>query len=300
MLLTEFFEQHYVPRRLRGRSERSQVLYRLCLRRYAETIGRAPLLSDLTNENLLKHLARRNDVAAATRNKELAELTAMWRLAVQLDMHTGWPQIDAEPEPIRVPQAWLLPDMQRLLAACKASPGTIGDAQARDWWLGLVMLCLDTGERIGAIMQCQWDWLDGDSLVIQAEARKGSKRDKWYKLSSETLTVLRKVRGSARGDDMIFEWPYHRSYLWVLYRRLLERAGLPTGRKCGLHRLRKTAASVSYQAGIDPQELLDHSDRRTTQRYLDPRFTRENQASAALANWLRNPPKPAQPDEKTG
>src|SRR5690606_35827652 len=96
---------------------------------------------------------------------------------------------------------------------------------------------------------------------------------------------LRKYRQS----DFIFHWPYCSTYLWNRYSKIVERAGLPTGRKCGLHRLRKTAASVAWQAGLDPQELLDHKDRRTTQRYLDPRFTRDQQPSVILALWLRSP-----------
>lgn len=289
MLIIEFFETVYIPNRLRGKSERSKILYRLCIRRYAETIGRAPVLADLTNENILLHLQRRCEASAATRNKELAELSAMWRLAIQKNLHTGWPDIQAESEPKRTPQAWTQSDMESLLCAAKRCKGTIGNCPEWLFWTALIRFCLDTGERIGAVMSCKWEWLERDSIVIPAEVRKGGKSDKWFKLSSETIDLVEEIRGY-RSNNLIFQWPYAETYLWARYRKLLESAKLPTGRKCGLHRLRKTSASVAYQAGLDPQELLDHSDRRTTQRYLDPRFTRETQPAQILADWLRATP----------
>jgi len=289
MLLSDFFEQVYAPNKLRGKSERSYILYRLCLKRYAETIGKPPTLADLTNENILKHLKRRRGVAAATRNKELAELTAMWRYAVQKQMHTGWPTIDAENEPYRTPRAWKHDDVSALLAACQRAPGLIGACPAWLFWTTLVNLCLETGERIGAVLQCEWTWLEGDSINVLAEARKGAKRDKLHRLSPYTVSLIQQMK-RYKESKQIFHWPYSYTYIWNRYRKLLESAGLPTGRGFAMHRLRKTCASVAYAAGLDPQEILDHTDRRTTQRYLDPSFTRQTQPAEILAAWLRTPP----------
>jgi integrase len=293
MLMADFLDRIYIPHRLRGKSERSVRLYRLCIQRFSETLQKQPELSDLTNENILLHLKLRSEVSAATRNKELAELTAMWRFAVQKQLHNGWPEVTAETEPKRTPQAWLQADMTKLLSAAGRCEGTIAETPAWLFWTTLIRVCLDTGERIGALRQCEWSWVEGDSMVIPAEARKGKTSDKWYRLSSETTEFLEQMK-QHRTTRVIFEWPYAETYLWTRYRKLLESAKLPTGRKHGLHRIRKTSASVAYAAGLDPQDLLDHSDRRTTQRYLDPRFTRETQPSQILADWLRNPP----PDEK--
>jgi integrase len=290
MLLSHFFETIYVPRRLRNKSENSVRLYRLCIRQFEKTLGKQAETSDLTNENIELHLHRRQNVSAATRNKELAELSAMWRLAVQEELHSGWPKVTAEPEPKRIPQAWLQPDMERLLAACMAARGSIGEVPAWLYWSTLVRLCIDTGERIGAIMQAEWTWLEDQSIYIPAESRKGGKADKWFPLSPETIELLSQLRkhSSAR---VILHWPYYHTYLWSRYRAIVQAAGLPTGRKCSTHRLRKTHASVAYAAGMDATELLDHSDRRTTQRYLDPRFSRQQRASDVLADWLSKPPE---------
>lgn len=301
MKLRDFYADHYKPNRLLGASQNTFRLYGICVRHLERSLGREPLLSDLNDETIKKHLQRLLDEgrAKATVNKERCSLLAMWRYACQKNLLEDWPDVPKQHEPTRTPMAWMHADVIKLIEACMATKGYVGNAPAWLFWSTLVRICLDTGERIGALTSCEWSWIDGSSINIPAEVRKGGKRDKWFSLSPETMANLAELK-KYKQSNVIFHWPYCYTYLWNRYGKILERAGLPVGRKCKLHRLRKTAASVAYQAGLDPQDLLDHSDRRTTQRYLDPRFTRENQASAALANWLRNPPKPPQSGEKAG
>lgn len=292
MLLSTFFETIYAPLRLRGKSQNTYRLYRLCVLQFSRSLGREATIADLTNENLLMHLANRKEVSAATRNKELAELKAMWRLAIQKQMHTGWPEIQKENEPKRTPRAWRHDQMTSLLQACMRAPGMVGDVPAWLFWTSFVRLAIDTGERVGALREAKWDWLDADSIHVPAEVRKGGKADKWFPLSDDTPRELRELR-TYGGKGFIFAWPYCYTYFWSKYAKLVEQAGLPSGPKCSTHKLRRTHASVAYAAGLDPQDLLGHSDRRTTQRYLDPTFERSIKASDVLAAWLRNPPKPA-------
>lgn len=286
MMLTDFFETKYAPRRLRGKSQNSYRLYRLCIKRFGESIGRTPTIADLTNDNLLLHLSRRGNVSPATRNKELAELCAMWRLAVQLEMHSGWPDVLAEDEPRRAPRAWLPDEFSKLLAACNRSRGLIGRAPAKVFWSAIVNVALDTGERVGALLACQWSWIEGERLLIRAEARKGGKADKWFVLSEESRCLLGTLRGYS-DDDTIFHWPYHRTYFWSKYRQIVASAGLPVGRDCGMHRIRKCCASVLHANGLDATQALGHSDTRTTQRYIDERFLAKTQTSEVLRKWLR-------------
>ncbi len=289
MLLTEFFNDHYVPRKLRGKSERSVILYRLCIKRFAETVGHNPTVSDLTEDNVLKHLSRRQKVAPATRNKELAELTAMWRLAAQKKMLETWPEIQPEPEPERDPIAWLAEEMQQLLNAATRQLGDIEGVPAWLWWHGLIRLVLDTGERISAVRVAKWNWIQGEWLMVPAEARKGKTRDRRYRLSDVTQQVLAQIRDCKTGDSSVFPWPYCDGYLWDKYKAILDQAGLPSDRKHKFHALRKTTGSVAHAAGLDATDCLDHSDRRTTQRYLDPRFVRDKQPCDVLAEYLRSP-----------
>lgn len=289
MLLTSFFETVYKPRKLRGKSPDSIRLYRLTLNQFGLTLERPAKIADLTEDNVLAHLSRRSAVAAATRNKELSQLLSLWRLAAQRGLLKGWPDIDREHEPERAPIAWMPDELHRLLDAASTMPGSVGQVPAKTWWPGLIRLALDTGERIGAIRQAQWSWVQGEWLLVPAETRKGKTRDRRYRLSPETTDALKAIKKINPADKNVFPWPYCASYIWDKYRKVLRRAGLPTGRKYMLHCLRKTVGSAVHAAGLDAQDVLDHADKRTTRRYLDPRFTRVEQPCDILATMLANP-----------
>jgi integrase len=298
MKLSELFEDHYKPRRLHGRSQNTVRLYRLSIESFGRTLKRPANVDDFTNENVIKHMQRLLDDgrSKATANKDRSQLLAMWRFATRVKLHDTWPEVSAEIEPERTPQAWLKEDLDRLFAVIAGLKGNLGttDIPAWMWWRAIVMVCLDTAERIGAVRECRWDWLEGEWIIIPAEVRKGKRRDRRYKLSHETIEALRILREHATGKQM-FPWPYCKVYLWKKYKELLVAAKLPSGRRDAWHRLRRTTASVIHAAGMDATDALDHTHRRTTQRYLDARFTRATQPSQILADWLRNPTKP---DEK--
>jgi integrase len=137
-------------------------------------------------------------------------------------------------------------------------------------------------------------------MLVPAETRKGKTRDRRYRLSPVTSECLNAIRGFNPDKKEVFPWPYAANYIWDKYRRVLRRAGLPTGRKYMLHCLRKTVGSAVHAAGLNAQDVLDHADKRTTRRYLDPRFTREDQPCDVLAVMLANPTRkkttPAAPD----
>ena len=294
MLLLDFFESIYTPSRLRGKSPNTIRLYRLCIRQFGRTMQRTPTLDDLTEANVLRHLARRSGVSAATRNKELTELLAMWRLASQKGLLSTWPDIRPEHEPERDPIAWMPDEINRLLAAIHRQQGEIAGVPAWLWWSGVVRTILDTGERVSAVLAAEFSWVQGEWLRVPAEARKGKTRDRAYRLSPSTIAGIAAIREHST-QRLIFPWPLNRNYLWQRYREIVADAGLPTGRKYQFHALRKTVGSAVYAAGLDPQDTLDHSDRRTTQRYIDPRFTKEKQTCDILAEFLANP-KPSKRD----
>ncbi len=301
MLVREFFESIYRIKQLRSKSPNTVRLYRYTVRNFEKTVGFSATLDDFTDDNVAMVMQSMLDRGCSpyTANKERSQLLALWRYACKLGLLTRWPTVAPEREPERVPQAWMADDVHTLLAHVETLTGSVGNVPASYWWRAILLVCLDTGERIGAVSQAEWGNLDREWLLVPAEVRKGRKRDRRYLLSDDTLAAIDAMRRFSLGKQMFF-WPYSSTYLWTRFTKILKNAGLPHGPKDKFHRLRKTVASVTYAAGMDAQDILDHENKRTTQRYLDPRFTRENQASAALASWLRNPRKPPQFDEKTG
>lgn len=288
MRIDKYFEDVYRIKKLWGKSPNTSRLYRLSIRSFERTLGRPANLADLTNENVMRHMDRVLALgrSKATANKDREQLLVIWRHAARAKLVKNWPDVPKAIEPVRTPEAWLAEDLEALLAAARRQPGTIGRAPAALFWEALIRVCLDTAERIGAVMGLGWDDLDRDWLLVRAELRKGSKRDKRYQLSSETLDLLGQLRKYTGGQKTIFHWPLHPTYLWAKYGQVVKSAGLPNGRKCKLHRLRKTTASIAYACGLDAQAILDHQERRTTESYLDPRFTRQDQASDVVSAYL--------------
>lgn len=286
MQITEFFEGKYRIHRLRGKSPNTVRLYRSSLRLLDKVVGRPATLEDLTDDTIALVMQNVLDRGGSpyTANKERSQLLAIWRYAAQLGLISRWPTVLPEKQPERAPKAWLLEDVTKLLKTIQALDGSVGSVPARLWWLGLIYVCLDTGERIGAVKQATWDMLEHGWLLIPAEHRKGGKRDRRYRLSEDTLQVLEKMRPYCTRE--IFPWPYTATYLWNRYDKILQKAGLPHGPKDKFHRCRKTLGSVAYAAGLDPQEVLDHSSRRVSQAYLDARFTRTTAPSTILRQWL--------------
>lgn len=295
MLLADFFEETYRSRKLLGRSENTSRLYRLSITSFGRTLGKRPRLCDFTDTNLSRHIQRLLDEgrSVATANKDRAQLLALWRYAHKRGLVTNWPDVPVIPEPERTPAAWMPEDLAKLEEAVGRRKGSIAGVPERLWWRSLIYACLDTGERISAIRDATWDWVDGVWLRVPAEARKGKTRDRAYRLRPATVDDLEMIRRMGAGN-FLWPWPLNRDYLWQKYGALLKEAGLPAGRRDKFHRLRRTTASISHAAGLDAQQVMDHEYRRTTRAYLDPRYTANTQPCDVLADFLANPKKATQ------
>lgn len=289
MKLQDFFDTHYRPQRLLGKSAKTTRLYNLSIRSFGKTLETVPLLEHLTDQNVVKHMQQviDNGNSPATANKDRDQLLTIWRHAHRLGMITDYPNCPKLNVPERTPRAWLPEEFSRLLSVIESEDGYFETVPRSLWWKSIILTCLDTGERIAAIRQSRWDWFSGDWFVVPAEARKGGRRDRPYRLRAETLGHLEAIRLVSPTE--VFPWPYCEGYLWTLYGNLLKKAGLPHGRRDKFHKIRRTTGSVAHANGLDAQEVLDHQYRRTTQRYLDPRFQRDRQACDVLAEFLAKP-----------
>jgi integrase len=170
----------------------------------------------------------------------------------------------------------------RLFESLKTVRGKVSGIPAADWWTALHFTAWDTAERITALMAITWSNLDLDRgyLLVPAEARKGKRTDRLYRIAPDTIAALKKIQSPPR--DLVFPWDMHPTYLWKRYGILLKKAGLPHDAKSKFHRIRRTVASYSEEAGLNATELLGHSSRKVTLRYLDPRIVGEKHAVDVL------------------
>lgn len=246
-------------------------LHRVGIASLGRTVGEVPTTEHLTDATLARHAAKRiaEGRSRATCNAEMCKLLALWRFAAKRRYVEAWPTVRAPKMPERVPMAWTRAELDRVFAAANlAAP--VGDVPGHFWWRALFGVLWNTGERINAAMQLQWSGvdLDGLTLFMPAESRKGATRDKLYAMDRQTADALDRLPR----DRPPFYWPYSAGTLWNRFGRMLALAGLPHDRRSKFHRIRRSFASHLAAAGGDATAALDHSSPAVTRHYLDPRI----------------------------
>jgi site-specific recombinase XerD len=270
--LTEFFKDYYKPLRLRGRSANTVRLYGNTVKQFGKFLGRAPTLEDLSDLTMSRYLDHRcADRSVFTAEKERSQLFAMWRCAADRRLIEYRPTLQVTQMPTRIPTAWSIEQLKSLLATAKVATGNIGDVPARVFWPALILVLWQSAERIGAIMACRKSDYVRPRLLVRAEYRKGGKRDKLYTFTDPVCDLL-DVLASSGKSEALFNWTKNREYMWPLFGKLIEQAGLPAQKKARFHQLRRSAATHFTASGGDAVALLDHSNPKTTKAYLDPRF----------------------------
>lgn len=272
--LWDFYVSTYRPQRLLGGSKNTDKQYRVQLNHFARFLGREPHFADLTDQTVSEFLCAHADGRAApTTNKAYWCLYALWNLAVDRKLVDDRPTLRPMKEPDRVPLAWFLDEICRLLRSSAQELGSYGGVPAGPWWLGIHWCWWSTGERCSAMLSVQRDWcnIDRGELFIPAEARKGKTRDRIYPLLPQAVEAVKAIWLPER--KMLFPFQWCPGTFYRRYTRILRRAELPTDRRSKPQRMRRSFASYLEANGGNATEALDHSTRRVTKRsYLDPRI----------------------------
>jgi integrase len=257
----------YAP--LRAISPRTLKLYEFTLDAFRDFLGHEPMTSDLDELVVARFLSHREQTrAAATAQKDRAQLHAIWEFLARRKAVDTWPTMRQVNVPERVPEAWLTEEFARLLATASGEKTVIAGIPGGLFWRALLLLAYDTGERITALTLVRWPDVRGGYVLFRAETRKGKRRDIVREIGPETQAALEAIRGDR---DLVFPWPYCHTYLWTRLSIILRRAKLPAGRRDKFHKIRRTTASYYEAAGHSAQRLLDHASPATTRKYLDPR-----------------------------
>lgn len=270
--LSEFFAGVYRPLRLRGRSSNTVRLYENTIKQYGQFLGRDATVDDLNDLDVSRFLEHRaNTRSPYTSEKERNQLCSLWRCASDRRVVADRPCVPQSPLPVRVPQAWSVEELKRLLSVATVAKGNIGDVPAHVYWPALILALWQSAERVGAILAVKKEDYSRPRILVRAECRKGGKRDKLYQFTDKACDLFGSLTKSQNGPHL-FEWPKDRRYLWAKFGKLLDAAGLGGGKRRKFHQLRRSAATHYCAAGGDPTALLDHSSPRITKAYLDPRY----------------------------
>ena len=278
MTLIELLNDFYAP--LKGISERTQKLYKMTIDTYGRHLGCDPTTEHLAEMPVARFLAARlRSRSPATAKKDSAQLRALWEFAARRGIVGQFPIMRPIHVPERIPSAWMVDEMDKLLEAARKHEGTFAGVPAGLYFEALILTCYETGERISAVLGLRWDDVRGNLVTFRAETRKRQTRDIVRGISPVVSEALEKIR---RPRELVFQWDRCKANLWRHMGLILKRADLPCDRKSKFHRLRKTCASYAAAAGLDPQLLLDHASPVTTRGYLDPRIVKTRQACEVL------------------
>jgi integrase len=278
-LLLDVYENEYKPGRLRSRSDSTLRLYAICLRMFDRSLGRPARLTDFNDATVSKYMRYRRDngASANTANRDLVSLLAIWRWANHKGYVSTWPDVELEKVPKRTPRGLTKKEIAKLFQAARDEDRPVGNVPGGLWWPALLLICWDTGERIGGVLGLTWDCCDLTEgwVTFRAESRKGGREDNTMRIAADTIEALSKLPRSGR---RVFHWPYGKGYVYHRYDRILQRAELPTTREFKFHCVRKSMASWLEAAGGNATETLRHSNRRVTEAYIDPRITKRKAA----------------------
>jgi integrase len=278
MTLNSLLADIYAP--LRGISPRTVEIYRFTLRAWGQFLGRPPEVSDLEELSVAQFLAHRlRERSVATAAKDRTQIRALWEFAARRKLTDQWPQLRRIRVPERIPQAWLTDELQRLLEAAGERQGSIAGVPASAFWRAAILVCYETGCRVGELLGLEWRDVSPAGILFRAENRKGKTRDIFRPISAVVAEALEAIR---RDRPEVFAWDRCYTNLWRHLGMICKAAGLPDDRLSKFHRLRKTHASYAAAAGLDAQRLLDHASPATTRAYLDPRVVQPPSAPAVL------------------
>jgi integrase len=230
------------------------------------------VLSEIGSLSIEKYkMERIQSVSPATVNREIALLKHMFNLAEQWGIYRG-------PNPGRSVK-FLAENNLQFRFLTEAEEEVLLQACSPDLQ-DLVVFAINTGLRLGEILNLKWQEVDFERNILKTLVRK-NRRMLEVPLNKRASVVLR-GRSSLRKCDYVFYNPktgdkFSRNIWWTL-KKACRKAGLG-----GItwHTFRHTFASRLTRAGVDivtVKELLGHSSISITMRYAH-----NNHASKARA-----------------
>lgn len=268
--LEQWTTQFYTAMRLTG-SQATATRYEIALNNFFKRFPEKRKLIDFfrTDVEDYKILRARDNIHPRTINYEVAVVKAFWNWLIEAHGMQIWNPA-SNVKRVREPQ-------QKRKALSEDTLKAIVGACQNDTERLIVLLGMTTGLRGGELVSLQWGDIDfeGQTITLDAERTK-SRKGRIVPLRSDVIALLQ-MRAPA--DKSQPENPPRRVFEGIgndartLRRKfhvVCNRAGVG---KVGLHALRHSYATTLLRNGADlrtVQDLLGHSDIKTTAGYLAP------------------------------
>jgi integrase len=275
MTLAELFERYGD---LRNLDRKTMVLYQMLLERLRAFLGHEPTTSDLDDLVISRYLrARAGDTWAgktikpASVQKDKVMIAAVWNLAARKRWVAEFPELPRIKVAKSIPtgRAYTADDVAKLIRRARHRIGTTGGQPSAWFWSTLIYMAYCTGERASALLSLRWSELDTARrrVLFLGSTRKGQTRDIERDFTADLAAILEARRRPP--EDLVWRWDRHRGSLWTSLKLLCKLAGV---KYRGFHGFRRTRASYAALAGgtAAATQVLDHSDPKLQERYVDP------------------------------
>jgi len=284
MTLAELFERYAD---LRNLNQKTVALYGMLLDRLRAHLGHEPTVDDLDDLVISRYLRARATqswsgkvVRPASVQKDKVMLQAVWNLAARKRWAKDFPELPRIKVAKSIPtgRAYTAEDVAQMIRQARHRRGRTGGKLSCWWWSTLLYMAYCTGERATALLSLRWGELDLERrrVVFKGETRKGSTHDIERDFTEQLSAMMLPQRGQP--DELVWHWDRARGSLWTSLKLLCRLAGV---RYRGFHGLRRTRASYAALAGgtAAATQVLDHSDPRLQERYVDSQICPTEQSS---------------------
>jgi integrase len=300
MTLAELFERYSD---LRNLNPKTMLLYSMLLDRLRAFLGHEPTVLDLDDLVISRYLRARatqswagKTVRPASVQKDKVMLQAVWNLAARKRWARDFPELPRIKVAKSIPtgRAYTAADVAQMIKQARHRRGRTGGKLSCWWWSTLIYMAYCTGERATALLSLRWGELDLERrrVVFKGETRKGQTHDIERDFTEQLSGMLAQQRGQP--DELVWNWDRARGSLWTSLKLLCRLAGV---KYRGFHGLRRTRASYAALAGgtAAATQVLDHSDPRLQERYVDSQICPTEQSSVDCLPPLDldGPSKPA-------
>jgi len=225
----------------------------------------------------LKFTTDERDNKARARARKLSSLKSFYKyltIAMRYFEHNPVKDVDAPPIKPSLPKFLTLEESIQLLDAVKSD--TESDSRERDF--AIITLFLNCGMRVSELAAMNLSDTDRELRSARILGKGAKERIVYFNDSCRSaLSDYLKVRAldaEIKDKDALFLSRLHKrisvkTVQWMVY-KYLDAAGLGH-KKCSVHKLRHTAATLMYQTGdVDVRvlkDILGHEQLNTTQIY---------------------------------
>ncbi len=284
MKLAELFERYGDLRNLDAKTMR---LYGMLLERLRAFLGHEPTVADLDDLVISRYLrdratqsCRGKQVRPATVQKDKVMIQAAWNLAARKRWAAEFPELPRIKVAKSLPtgRAYTADDVAKLVRRARLRKGRTGGKPSCWWWSTLIYMAYCSGERLSALLALRWREVDLVRRRVRflGDTRKGRTHDIERDFTQQLADMLASREG--KPEELVWPWDRQQASLWTSLQLLCRLADV---KYRGFHGLRRTRASYAALAGgtAAATQVLDHSDPKLQERYVDSAICPSEQSS---------------------